>query len=244
MGNTTTAITMAEAQKKFELACSNSRNLQVVNNFGAAFEAVGVVSLLREALTDEIMDKVFMPLMNTKVGFLTDRTGRANSRGQVMPNYSREVVRDCIIDAVTIGMIPTGNQFNIIADRMYPTKEGYTYLLKRMGCKYMLDVGWNKSQNNDYAEIPVKINYEYQGEKNGFTVVATVKKDAYSSPDQLRGKAERRAKKALYEYITGLDLGDADNEVINVEYQDVTPDQKIRNAKAANTGTVLFPDNK
>ena len=32
----------------------------------------------------------------------------------------------------------------------------------------------------------------------------------YSSNDQIRGKAERKAKKALYEYITGSDFGDGD----------------------------------
>ena len=38
----------------------------------------------------------------------------------------------------------------------------------------------------------------------------TVAKNAYSSNDQIRGKAERKAKKALYEYITGSDFGDGD----------------------------------
>ena len=42
--------------------------------------------------------------------------------------------------------------------------------------------------------------------------MATVRKDEYSSRDELRGKAERRAKKALYEYITGCDFGDADED--------------------------------
>lgn len=202
-----------EAQQKFELACKSAEGLQIVNNFGAAFQAVTVVSLLREAMTDKVMDEVFMPLMNTKIGFLTDHTGKARSGNRApLPPYSREIVRDAIIDAVTIGLLPTGNQFNIIAERMYPTKEGYTALLRRLGIKYFIDVSYDKSQTKGFAEIPCKINYEYNGEKNSFSIVATVKKDDYSSPDQLRGKAERRAKKALYEYITGCDFGDADEE--------------------------------
>lgn len=35
-------------------------------------------------------------------------------------------------------------------------------------------------------------------------------KNDYSSNDQIRGKAERKAKKALYEYITGSDFEDGD----------------------------------
>lgn len=210
--NVNLPILHPEAQKKFELACKSTEGLQIVNNFGAAFQAVTVVSLLREAMTDEVMDAVFMPLMNTKIGFLTDHTGKARGNRPPLQPYSREIVRDCIIDAVTIGLLPTGNQFNIIAERMYPTKEGYTALLRRLGIKYYIDVSYDKSQTKGFAEIPCKISYEYNGEKNNFSIVATVKKDDYSSPDQLRGKAERRAKKALYEFITGCDFGDADED--------------------------------
>lgn len=224
-----------KSRQKFELACKDAASLQIVNNFGAAFTAVNVVNLLREALTDEVMKQVFMPLMNTKVGFLTDRTGRPNKQGQVAAFYSISVVRDAIIDAVSIGLLPTGNQMNIIAERMYPTKEGYTYLLKKLGVKYILDVSFDKGQNPNFAEIPVKINYEHNNEKNSFSVVATVKKDSYSSPDQLRGKAERRAKKALYEYITGCDFGEGDPDaagVVDAQYEDVT--EKVAKEKSEN----------
>lgn len=210
--NNTLPATVVAAREQFELACKEAQGLQIINNFGAAFQAVNVVSLLRQALTDEVMDAVFMPLMNTKIGFLTDRIGRPNSRGEVKPLYSKEIVRDAVIDAVAIGLLPTGNQFNIIAERMYPTKEGYTSLLRKLGVKYFIEVSYDKSQTQGFAEIPCKISYQYNSEKNGFSIIATVKKDNYSSPDQLRGKAERRAKKALYEYLTGCDFGDADED--------------------------------
>lgn len=231
---TTLPAVVQEAKATFELACKEAQGLQIVNNFGAAFTAVNVVTLLRNALTDEVMNQVFMPLMNTKIGFLTDRNGRPNSRGEVKPFYSVQIVRDAIIDAVAIGLLPTGNQFNIIADRMYPTKEGYTALLRKLGVKYFIEVSYDKSQTQGFAEIPCKISYQYEGEKNGFSIVATVKKDNYSSPDQLRGKAERRAKKALYEYITGCDFGDADEEssrVVDVVAEEIKDE--------ANKGSVI-----
>lgn len=230
----TLPATVVAAKETFELACKEAQGLQIVNNFGAAFTAVNVVSLLRKALTTEVMETVFMPLMNTKIGFLTDRNGRPNSRGEVKPLYSLEVVRDAVIDAVAIGLLPTGNQFNIIAERMYPTKEGYTSLLRKLGVKYFIDVSYDKSQTQGFAEIPCKITYQYNGEKNGFSIVATVKKDNYSSPDQLRGKAERRAKKALYEYITGCDFGDADEDssrIVDAEAEEIN--------EQANTGATI-----
>jgi hypothetical protein len=211
-------VLFEDEQKKFELACSTAAGLQTINNFGAAFQAVSVVSLLREALTDEVMDKVFMPLMNTKVGFLTDKDpARIKKDGTRPTPYSRDIVRNALIEGICIGLLPTGNQLNIIADRMYPTKEGYTALLRKLNVKYFIEVGYDKSQTQGYAEIPCKISYSFNGEKNAFAIVATVKKDSYSSADQLRGKAERRAKKSLYEYITGCDYGDADETSARVE---------------------------
>lgn len=245
----TNALSMMDiAREKFELACKDASSMQIVNNFGAAFTAVNVITLLREALTDEVMTKVFMPLMNTKVGFLTDRNGKPRSNNRpALPKYSIDVVRDCIIDAVSIGLLPTGNQFNIIAERMYPTKEGYTSLLKKLGVKYLIEVSYDKSQTAGFAEIPCKINYEYGNEKKSFTIIATVKKDDYSSPDQLRGKAERRAKKSLYEYITGCDFGDADETSSNVEeaqFTDVTDEVKQEKDKEANKHLIALETNE
>ena len=202
--------TIVAAQEKFEVALRDASAIDIVNNFGAAFNAARVITLLREALTDEVMARVFMPLMNTKVGFRTDRDGKPDKQGRVKPLYDIPTVRDAIIDAAIIGLLPTGNQFNIISGTMYPTKEGYTVLLKKIGAKYVIDVQQDRSQNPAFAEFPCKITYSYNGEKNSLTINATVRRDQYSSNDQLRGKAERRAKKALYEYLTGTDYGEAD----------------------------------
>lgn len=202
--------TIVAAKEKFEVALRDASAIDIVNNFGAAFNAAQVITMLRETLTDEVMEKVFMPLMNTKVGFRTDRDGKPDKNGRTKPLYDVPTVRDAIIDAAIIGLLPTGNQFNIISGTMYPTKEGYTVLLKKIGAKYIIDVQQDRSQNPAFAEFPCKITYAFNGEKNSLTVVATVRRDQYSSNDQLRGKAERRAKKALYEYLTGTDYGDAD----------------------------------
>jgi len=218
-----------KTKEQFEIAVRNANAIAIVQNASAAFTAVQVVKTLREILTDEVMKEVFMPLMNTKIGFMTDRNGRAGRDGNIKPLYSIQIVRDSIIDAVSIGLLPTGNQMNIIAERMYPTKEGYTALLSKAGVKYWLTVGLDKNSNQTFAEIPVKIDYEYNGEKKSLNIIATVKKDSYSSADQLRGKAERRAKKQLYEYITGCDFGDADEESskpIDINHTVISPEEE------------------
>jgi len=222
-------------KKKFEVACSGATSLQIASNFGAAFEAVILVKNLRDLLTDEVIKEVFMPLMNTRIGFLTDRSGKPNKNGTVMPLYSVSEVRDCLIDGIGMGLLPTGNQMNIISGRAYPTKEGYTALLKRENVKYLINVGVDKNVSQDYAEVPVVINYEHNGEKKSMQTAVTVKKDSYSFMDQIKGKAERRAKKVLYEYITGTDFGDGDEAI--------TPHEEISSKPApkggAQTGGVV-----
>lgn len=227
---------IAAAQDKFEVALRTAQAIDIVNNVGAAFSAAQIIMLMRDALTDEVMVAIFMPLMNSKVGFRTDRDGRPNKRGEVQPLYTINVVRDAIIDAALIGLRPTGNQFNIISGTMYPTKEGYTSLLKKLGAKYVIDIQQNQSKDPGFAEFPCKISYCYNGEKNSLTINATVRRDQYASYDQLRGKAERRAKKALYEYLTGTDYGDADemsSRTIDTSFVDMS------HAAAANQGTPI-----
>lgn len=222
------------AQDKFEVALRNASAIDIVNNFGAAFNAAQIIMLLREALTDEVLNTIFMPLMNSKIGFRTDRDGKYNKKtGKVNELYDLNTVREAIIDAALIGLRPTGNQFNIISGTMYPTKEGYTSLLKKIGAKYIIDYSQPAIDSKGFATFVCKINYEYKGDKNSFSVSATVRTDQYSSYDQLRGKAERRAKKALYEYLTGTDYGEADET--SSRPMD-TPYIEITHSAAANQG--------
>lgn len=206
-------VIFKEQKEKFELALANAGNIVLSQNAGAAFEAANVVKTLRDILTDEVMTAYFMPLMNTRIGFLTDRTGKPDKNGKVKEPYSIDVVRDCIIDAAGYGLLPTFNQFNIIAGNMYPTKEGYTWLLKKIKAKYVSTFGADISRPQDpRSEISYKLNYEYKGEKSALSGIAVVPKTAFASYDQQRGKAEKRAKKALFEYLTGLDLGESNIE--------------------------------
>lgn len=236
---------VAAMQEKFAAAVATARNIELQDNACASFQAVCVIAQLREALTDEVMQRVFMPLMNTSIGFRTDHdpnrprkkynpSTRREEVVKVEP-YSVDVVRDCLVDAICIGLMPTGNQFNIIAERMYPTKEGYTALLKKIGCKYYINVGQDtKPADAPFAEIPCRITYEHKGDKNALSIVATVKKDSYSSADQLRGKAERRAKKSLFEFLTGCDFGDADEDSAMVENKPVLAVQDVNFEPSAN----------
>ena len=224
------------ARENFSVAMKDAQRLDIVNNVCGAFDAAIIVQKLEAILTDEIMDAVFMPLMNKKIGFRTDRDpSRPDKRTGVAPKpYTREVVRTCIIDAAANGLLPTGNQFNIISGTMYPTKEGYTALLAKLKASSMQLVYTfefdpeTKAVSADpaYVAIPCRVGYKTSREdmKGWFKYVAMVKSNGETSTtDQLRGKAERKCKKAFFEFLTGIDLGDADaSETIDVPYTEVT----------------------
>lgn len=224
------------ARENFSVAMKDAQRLDIVNNVCGAFDAAIIVQKLEAILTDEIMDAVFMPLMNKKIGFRTDRDpSRPDKRTGVAPKpYTREVVRTCIIDAAANGLLPTGNQFNIISGTMYPTKEGYTALLAKLKASSMQLVYTFEfdpetkavSADPTYVAIPCRVGYKTSREdmKGWFKYVAMVKSNGETSTtDQLRGKAERKCKKAFFEFLTGIDLGDADaSETIDMPYTEVT----------------------
>lgn len=223
------------ARENFSVALKDAQHLDIVNNVTGAFDAAILVQRLEAVLTDEIMDTVFMPLMNKKIGFRTDRDpSRPDKRTGVAPKpYSRDIVRTCIIDGAANGLLPTGNQFNIISGTMYPTKEGYTALLAKLKASpihlvYTFEFDPETkavSADPTYVAIPCRVGYKTSREdmKGWFKYVAMVKSNGETSTtDQLRGKAERKCKKAFFEFLTGIDLGDADaSDTIDVPYQEV-----------------------
>lgn len=170
------------------------------------FYAASAVAAIREALTNDVMNAVIMPLVNTKAGFLTDRKPTRKNPNPVP--YTLDEVRSCVIEALTKGVLATGNHFNIIAGSCYITREGYAYLLKKLGCKFVLEVA-EPVTNGNSQKFSVKINAEYRGERIAYTANFTLPKGAYTTDEQNAGKAWARAVKSLHTYVTGIDMGDA-----------------------------------
>lgn len=233
----TQAVTtaLADAKQNFAVALKDAQALDIVNNMASAFDAAIIVNRLEAVLTDEVMNAVFMPLMNKRTGFLTDRDpNKPDKRTGVAPKpYSVDVVRTAIIDAAMVGLQPVGNQFNIISGSMYPAKAGFSAILTRMkqsnGLVYNFEFDPEvnvKSSDPAYMAIPCRISYKTNRDdlKGYFKYVAMVKVNGETSTtDQLRGKAERKCKKAFVEFLTGLDLGDADaTETVDATYTEVS----------------------
>ena len=201
-------VVKQNAQERMVNICREADKLQITQdlaiNVANSFTAANVMLALRETMTDQVVERYFRPLAGQKFGFRTDRN-----------NYPTEVLRSCIIDAILLGLAPTGNQFNIISGNCYPTKEGYTNLLKKIGVEYKIEILPNTSQDNSYAIMPCRVTYTYGTAKNvKWDKDIVIPKKGNENYDLLAGKANKRIKQALYEYLTGTDWGYSDDEIV------------------------------
>lgn len=175
------------------------------NNAVAMFSCASAIGQLRKALTDEVMNEIVLPLVDTKAGFLTDR--RPTAKNPHPQPYSLQVLRNCVIDAILKGLALHGNQINIISGQVYITKEGYAALLKKLGVKYIIDAG-APMVNGDTVTFSVSVNAKYQNETISYKTSFMSKVTQYASFDLLAGKATARAIKSLYTYVSGIDAGE------------------------------------
>ena len=180
-----------------------------------AFTLAKGVQLMRKLLDKQAM-AVFMSLMDTGLGFRTDHgPGCKDKNGKQLPPYTEDVVRDCLIDAFIKNLHATGNQFNIIARRMYITKEGFTKKIKDL--RNVSDVKVNLAvpkMVGQGAIVAAQIEWNQDGVKQVLIRDIPVKVNQYMGTDAILGKAERKIKAAAYAQMTGSDPlpeGDVDD---------------------------------
>lgn len=169
--------------------------------FERAFQLSEAMGRLKGLLTPDYM-KPIMLLQGTKLGFKTDKDREGG--------YGEEVVKNCLIEAVLMGVQVTGNQFNIIAGNTYITKEGFGHLLMNFaGLSYsiipslpnvtatsaavIMKVEWTLNNKMETKDIPIPIRVN-----NGMGV------------DAILGKATRKSRAWLHSTITGTEISEGD----------------------------------
>lgn len=183
------------------------------------------INELKNCLDSKYMAEI-MPLMNTKLGFKTDRPNRSNPKP-----YTVDEVRNCLIEAVFLGLQPYGNEFNIISGNCYPTKEGMGALLKQLTIeKKILDYDITPQLprvNGESAAIIMEINYiTSAGEEKVKNLDIPIKVNKMMGTDAIIGKATRKARAWLYNTVTGVDI--ADGDVTDIPYQDITSKGSVK----------------
>ena len=198
---------------------------QVVGNekaigFQKAFITANAITELKGLLTPEYM-KPIMALQGSKLGFKTDKT------------YQETVVKDCLIEAVFIGLQPYGNEFNIIAGNCYATKEGLGSLLKKIqGLQYDITPELPRI-NKELTSAAVKfiINWSYMGSTGSKDIDIPVRMNRSMGTDAVIGKGIRKARKWLYDHITGNDIPEGNIEDVDFRYVKSESIEQTQNAQ-------------
>lgn len=184
-------------------------------SFSKTILSARCMAKFKAALTDDVMDPI-MSLQGSPIGFRTDKDKEGG--------YPLTVVREVIIAAAMMGLMPVGNMFNIIAGRLYVTKEGFMFLLSGIeGLVYDVEFGLPK-QSQGGSVVHAHVVWSIKGgEKKSMDWDIPIRVNAGQGADAVLGKAMRKACAKLYNKITNSTLSDADVTEDEGAMKDVTP---------------------
>lgn len=174
---------------------------------------------LRALITPEVMRPI-MALMNTQVGFATDRdpTKQDYKTGKYPEPYDEATVKDVLIISLFHGFRMIGNETNIIAGKFYGAQNGFTRRARELtqftyepwfeaprisadGKTALIKCGaaWKKPEagkiggEGDPCELSIRIN-------------------AMMGADGAIGKAQRKLAKRVVERLTGREVPEIGDE--------------------------------
>jgi hypothetical protein len=193
--------TQLEIAKKLNGSVLKVLSSEKLIGFEKAYLIAQAVQELNNMLTPEYL-KPIMALQGNKLGFKTDK----DSSG----GYPEAVVKNCLIEAVLMGVQPFGNQFNIIAGNCYITKEGFGYLLSNLsGLSYEIIPQLPRIKDQS-AAVLMNIRWSINGMVKERQVDFPIKANQYMGADGVIGKATRKARAWLFNTITGSEISDGD----------------------------------
>lgn len=195
-----------------EVAAYGTEQYALADTIRRTYGIATAVRALTSLLTPQAMEPI-MALQNSPLGFLTD-----NRSG----GYSVDTVRTAYIQALIEGLDPVGNEWNILASRMYVTKNGMKHKLRNIpGLRYSVRPGIPRNAGEKGALVPVHLEWSVGGEARQTDLEFAVKLNAGMGADALVGKATRKALAWLYEEVTGNSV--SEGEVGDSAPIDITP---------------------
>ena len=169
-------------------------------------------------------------LMNTHIGFVTDKNPdkkvyNKDKKEWIAPiPYSKEVVINCVAEALSLGLYLHNNEFNIIAGRCYPAQAGF----KRKLSEFKRSTG---IQTEIIAHIPQRTGSSYLSK---CTVSWTKPKEEKEvrelswdlqafSVDAALGKVQKRASQWLFNELTENNWGSSEDYLDTQETNKINP---------------------
>lgn len=237
-------LVQQNAQKLDACALAARDAFAMEDGFARTFALSAALGNLVNVIQETGLIDTVMPLQNLNLGFRTDKP----------EGYDAGTVTTALVEATVFGLQPVGNQFNIIASKFYPTKEGFTYLLRKLPGLSDLRVvchpaqikessTWGMSKSGEkYQKIEreghakVDVSCVYNGKAVNEELEFCIRVNNGMSQDAVLGKAEAKAKRWLFNYLTGSNLGEAESAAEAQEeggFRNVTPRPAAAPAAAA-----------
>ena len=167
---------------------------------------------LKELLDAKIMDVVLNDLMNSPLGFVTDRGPHAWKADNKKP-YEPSIVKDCLIQALLHGLSWCNNEFNILAGRFYISQNGYERKVRET--PGLTDLAYSVSPSFAVQGVNARcVRACASWRLNGLPdkligtdgkegVIIPIKTDDYSTEDQIIGKGLRKLLARVYRQANG-----------------------------------------
>jgi hypothetical protein len=182
---------------------------------------------MRQLLTPEVMAPI-MELMNTDLGFRTDKDPKTQPDKNIQP-YGMEVVRDVVIEAKMRGFHLVGNEFNIIAGRFYGAQNGFRRNVKQFKGLTKLKTNFDVPRlvGDKGAIIKCSASWELNGQPDDMNCEIAIRVNSFMGTDAIVGKAERKLYKRIYERVSGVNVPDAEPDDLDGA-KNVTPEQTTK----------------
>lgn len=233
--NTTTAVLAPTDERiaKLEDAAKRAAVIETkygADTIGAALCKANALATLRRLITPEIMQQAVLPLMGTRVGFLTDKDNDRDGP------YPEGIVKDAIIEAMMAGVPLIGNRFNILGKRFYLTREGVAFKLDRFpGLTYEISPSIPSDEKEpEFVRLPSGKTMTKKGEATvsvsvTWKVAGVDKEEQFRflsfrvsvnrgmSTEAVQGKAWCRAAKWLWTKVSGYDVAVTDGEGVTID---------------------------
>lgn len=230
---TTKADKVAVARRIDEIAGGAMELFGQAGSFEQELAVAQAITDLRQILTPEVMQPV-MALMNTDLGFVTDRDPKRAKSGSSVTPYSVDIVRECFIEARLRGFHTIGNEFNIISGRFYGTQNGFVRKVKNFpGVTEVKEVFDVPRTQQGGALIKCRATWKRDGKPDQLEREFAVKVNEFMGADAIVGKARRKLFKAIHDQLSGQVTpdGDANDEAIEVGGK-VEPENILNRAAA------------
>ncbi len=194
-------------------------NLEACAEAGRALVAVGAKRLGSQIACALAMQDMQSLLLNggQRMAALLDSMQNNPMYFKADQKYPSTVVAECVTQACMLGLDVIGNQFNIIQGRFYLTKEGLDKLLCDMGIPHAVvchpyrqgesikggvDRNGRQMADINMVIIPVTLSWMENGKDFTQELEFQVRMNANTTPDNVNGKATRKAYKWLYDKIS------------------------------------------